>query len=86
MKRIALIAALAFASQAGWAQDKAAPVAAQPAAQPAPQEPAKPAAPEAKAPAKAAPMKKTSKRNEDARRCLELDGNSAIIKCAEEFL
>jgi hypothetical protein len=31
-------------------------------------------------------MKKTSKRNEDARRCLELDGNSAIIKCAEEFL
>ena len=92
MKRIALIAALAFASQAGWAQDKAAPAkpAAQPAAQepakPVAQEPAKPAAPEAKAPGKAAPMKKTSKRSEDARRCLELEGNNAIIKCAEEFL
>ena len=86
MKRIALIAALAFASQAGWAQDKPAAAAAQPAPQPAAQEPAKPA-PEAKAPGKAANnMKKTSKRNEDARRCLELEGNTAIIKCAEEFL
>jgi hypothetical protein len=83
MKRIALIAALAFAAQAGWAQDKAAP--AKPAAQPAAQEPAKPA-PEAKAPGRPATMKKTSKRNEDARRCLELEGNNAIIKCAEEFL
>ena len=44
MKRIALIAALAFASQAGWAQDKPKPAA---------QEPAKPA-PEMKAPGKAA--------------------------------
>ena len=76
MKRIALIAALAFASQVAWAQDKPKPAA---------QEPAKPA-PEAKAPGKAAHVKKTAKRNGDARRCLELDGNTAIIKCAEEFL
>ena len=74
MRKTALIAALALASQLGWAQDKPAPEAPKP-------------APEAKAPAKAPTARKhTTKRNEDARRCLELEGNTAIIKCAEEFL
>ena len=79
MKRtMALIVATLFvAAQLAWAQDKPAPEAAKEAPKPAP---------EAKAPAKAAHVKKTSKRNEDARRCLELEGNTAIIKCAEEYL
>jgi hypothetical protein len=84
MKRMALIAALTLiAAPFAGAQDKPAPEAPKPAAA---QEAPKPAA-EAKKD-KPAPMarKHTNKRNEDARRCLELDGNTAIIKCAEEYL
>ena len=77
MRHIVLIAGLALAAAQAGAQDKPAP------------EAAKPPAPEAAKPApKPAPAAKkhTSKRNEDARKCLELEGNTAIIKCAEEYL
>ena len=51
---------------------------------PSAQEPAKPeAAAEA---AKPAPVVKKSRRNEDARHCLEKADNNAIIKCAEAYL
>lgn len=45
---------------------------------------AKPAAQEASA--KPAPVAHKSRRNEDARHCLEQPTNSAIIKCAEAYL
>lgn len=81
MKRIALAATLAALL--------AAPVLAQkPADKPAPA-PA-PAAAEQKAPApeakKVAAQKGSSKRNEDARHCLDLSPNAKIIKCAEAYL
>ena len=71
MKSIVFLAALAFAS-ATWAQaDKA---------------PAKEAAKPAAAAAKPAAQAKKSRRNEDARHCLEQPDNNAIIRCAEAFL
>ena len=77
MKSIVFLAALAFAS-ATWAQADKAPakVAAKPAA----------AAEPVAAAAKPAAQAKKSRRNEDARHCLEQPDNNAIIKCAEAFL
>ena len=76
MKRIVLMIVLAMASFA-WAQaQKPAPEAAKPPAQEAAKEPAK----------RAAPMVKKSRRQEDARQCLDQPSNNAIIKCAEEYL
>ncbi len=84
MKRIVLMIALAMASCA-WAQaQKPAPEAAKPAAPEAAKPPAQEAA---KEPAKrAARAAKKSRRQEDARRCLDEPSNGAIIKCAEEYL
>ncbi len=82
MKRMILLAAFAMAG-AAWAQA------------PAPnKEPAKPAEVKdaAKEPAKAEPRKpatvakRTSRRQQDARHCLERASNMEIIKCAEEYL
>ena len=76
MKRIALMLALAVASAAwGQAQKPAAPEAAKPPAQEAAKEPAKPA-----------PVARKSRRSEDARHCLDQPTNTAVIKCAEEYL
>ena len=79
MKRIAIAVAIllgepCFGSPL-WAQDKPA----------AKDEAAKPA-PEMKAPAKPMARKHNPKRGEDARRCLNEPNNTAIIKCAEEYL
>ena len=88
MRKTALILALAIALPA-WAQgkpaadDKAAAPQEKPAEQAAaPQEAAKETP---KAPRKAA-GKKHSRRNEDARHCLDEPNNEAIIKCAEAYL
>jgi len=79
MRKIALILALAIALPA-WAQADKAPE--KPAAQP---EPAKTAA--AKAETSKKPIaRKHSRRNEDARHCLDEPSNTAIIKCAEAYL
>jgi hypothetical protein len=92
MKKTALILALAIAMPV-WAQEKAAdkpagqeaPKAAEPKAAEA-AEPAKAAeAPKAEAPAKPA-ARKHSRRNEDARHCLDEATNTEIIKCAEAYL
>ncbi len=78
MKRIVLMMGLAMAASAwGQGQKPAAPEAAKPAAQEAAKEPAKRAA---------RAMKKSSRRQEDARHCLDEPSNGAIIKCAEEYL
>jgi len=79
MKSIVFLAALAFAS-ATWAQADKAP--AKEAAKPAAAAEAKPVA----AAAKPAAQAKKSRRNEDARHCLEQPDNNAIIRCAEAFL
>ena len=79
MKSIVFLAVLAFAS-AAWAQAEKAPAKA--AAKPAAAAEAKPVA----AAAKPAAQAKKSRRNEDARHCLEQPDNNAIIKCAEAFL
>ena len=72
MKKIALIAVLAFAAPA-WSQDAKPPAEAQkPAAE----------APKPKEPKKVHP----AKRQEDARHCLEKGSNAEIIKCAEAYL
>ena len=77
MKRIAWVAALMMVfSSSVWAQ------AAKPSAKEGPKEAAAKAA--AAKPA-AAPARK-SRRNEDARHCLEQPTNTAIIKCAEAYL
>ncbi|MEK6245666.1 MAG: hypothetical protein AABM33_14350 [Pseudomonadota bacterium] len=77
MKRIAWVAALVMVfSSPVWAQ------AAKPAAKEAPKEAAAKAA-EAKPAAVAA---RKSRRNGDARHCLEQATNTAIIKCAERYL
>ncbi len=87
MKKAALIIAVVFALPA-WGQD----------AKPAAKEEAKPAAaapapaqeaPKAEAPK--APKKKhaagsLSRRQQDARHCLEKPTNTEIIKCAEAYL
>lgn len=78
MKIIIFLAALAVASIA-WAQAEKVPA----------KEAAKPAAAEVKpvaVQAKPAAEAKKSRRNEDARHCLEQPDNTAIIKCAEAFL
>jgi uncharacterized membrane protein len=77
MRYVVLIVALTLAALQAGAQEKPAPEAAKPPAQEA-MKPAPKPAPAAK--------KHSAKRNEDARRCLELEGNTAIIKCAEEYL
>ena len=79
MKSIVLLAALAFAPVA-WAQAEKAP--AKEAAKPAAAAGVKPVAVEAKPAAEA----KKTRRNEDARHCLEQPNNNAVIKCAEAFL
>jgi hypothetical protein len=79
MKIIVFLAALAFASVT-WAQ--AGKVPAKEAAKPAAAAEMKPVAVQAKPAAEA----KKSRRNEDARQCLEQPDNNAIIKCAEAFL
>ena len=77
MKRIVLMIALAMAAPVwGQGQKPAAPEAAKPAAQEAAKEPAK----------RAARATKKSRRQEDARHCLDEPSNGAIIKCAEEYL
>jgi hypothetical protein len=70
MRTITLLAALALALP-GWAQGDA--------AKSAEAEKAKPKA------AKVA-KKATSKRQQDARHCLQRASNDAIIRCAEEYL
>jgi len=87
MKRIVLMIGLAMAASA-WGQGQK-PAVEKPAAKaPAAPEAAKPAAQEAaKEPVKrAARETKKSRRQEDARRCLDEASNGAIIKCAEEYL
>jgi hypothetical protein len=77
MKHIAWIAALVmmlFSSV--WAQT---------AKPPAKEAPIEAAAKAAEAKPAAAPARK-SRRNEDARQCLEQPTNTAIIKCAEAYL
>jgi hypothetical protein len=88
MKKIALLAALAFAAS-GWAQPAKEPAkeAAKPAAA---QETAKPEAAQPEA-AKPEPQKRVAKkanprRQEDARHCLEKSTNTEVIKCAEAYL
>ena len=75
MRKTALILALAIALPA-WAQGKPAEQAA------GPQEAAK----ETPKAARKAAAKKHSRRNEDARHCLDEPNNEAIIKCAEAYL
>ena len=73
MRTTILLTVLALAAPA-WAQA--------PAAAPAP-------APEPKTitkQAKVAAKKPSVKRLEDARHCLQLVGNDAVIRCAEEYL
>jgi hypothetical protein len=81
MKRLvgfAAAAALAFATSAGAQGAK--PEASKPPAVPKPQ-------PEAQKPgAKASAVVHKSRRNEDARACLERGSNTEIIKCAEAYL
>jgi hypothetical protein len=85
MKRIATLVVLAVFASLVFAQaEKPAAAAAAPA--PAAQEPAKPAARAAKPQSKPSVMAKKSRRSEDARRCLDKETNTEIIKCAEEYL
>jgi hypothetical protein len=81
MKNFALIAALALAVPA-WAQQAAPP--AEP-AKPAAEEPAKTAEAQKPKAARKIPVH-PSKRQEDARHCLEKGSNTEIIKCAEAYL
>jgi hypothetical protein len=85
MKRIATLVVLAVFASLVFAQaEKPAAAAAAPA--PAAQEPAKPATRAAKPKSKPSVMAKKSRRSEDARRCLDKETNTEIIKCAEEYL
>ncbi len=79
MKRIALLVVLMVSSSLALAQ------ASKPAA---PQEPPKAAAGQeaAKPSVKPAVVARKSRRSEDARRCLDKDSNTEIIKCAVEYL
>jgi hypothetical protein len=85
MKRIATLVVLAVFASLVCAQAEK-PAAAAPAPAPAAQEPAKPAARAAKPKSKPSVMAKKSRRSEDARRCLDKETNTEIIKCAEEYL
>jgi hypothetical protein len=81
MKKTILFAVLAIAS-AAWAQ---VPAPAKDAAKP--DEAAKPAAEAPKSqPKKTAAVAKKSRRQQDARHCLERGSNLEIIKCAEAYL
>jgi hypothetical protein len=89
MKRMILLAALAMAT-AAWAQapapkkEPAKPAAASEAAKPAMEQAAKePGSAQAKKPSA---KKSASRRQQDARHCLERGSNMEIIKCAEEYL
>jgi hypothetical protein len=89
MKHIVFFVTLSMAGVAwGQAQKPAAPVET---AKPAPEaakpvaEAAKPAAPAAKPAPKAAGVK-NSRRQQDARHCLERSTNNEVIKCAEGYL
>ena len=85
MKRIATLVVLAVFASLVFAQaEKPAAAAAAPA--PAAQEPAKPAARAAKPKSKPSVVAKKSRRSEDARRCLDKETNTEIIRCAEEYL
>ena len=95
MKKFTVLLTAVAVSVPVFAQQPAQPVAPATDAKPAApvQEPAKAEAPKpatmAQAPkAPAAPKKHTpSRRNEDARECLDKGGsNTDIIKCAEEYL
>ena len=83
MKKITFVLALAVAT-AAWGQQKEAAK-----AEAAKVEPPKVEAPKVEAPKvqkkKAAVANKT-KRQQDARHCLQRGDNTAIIKCAEEYL
>jgi hypothetical protein len=85
MKRIATLVVLAVFASLVCAQAEK-PAAAAPAPAPAAQEAAKPAARAAKPKSKPSVMAKKSRRSEDARRCLDKETNTEIIKCAEEYL
>jgi len=85
MKRIATLVVLAVFASLVCAQAEK-PAAAAPAPAPAAQEPAKPAARAAKPKSKPSVMAKKSRRSEDARRCLDKETNTEIIRCAEEYL
>jgi hypothetical protein len=85
MKRIATLVVLAVFASLAFAQAEK-PAAAAPAPAPAAQEPAKPAARAAKPKSKPSVMAKKSRRSEDARRCLDKETNTEVIKCAEEYL
>ena len=85
IKRIATLVVLAVFASLAFAQAEK-PAAAAPAPAPAAQEPAKPAARAAKPKSKPSVMAKKSRRSEDARRCLDKETNTEIIKCAEEYL
>jgi hypothetical protein len=77
---VCFAAALALAlAHSAYPQDKPAAPA---------KEAAKPVAPkpEAKQPAKAMSKERLSRRQQDARHCLEQPSNTAIIKCAEAYL
>jgi hypothetical protein len=75
MKRIVLMT-LAVAVSAAWAQDKPA----------AGDDKAAPAVTVSKEPVQKPSMTKKSRRDEDARHCLEKATNTEIIKCAEVYL
>jgi len=85
MKRIATLVVLAVFASLVCAQAEK-PAAAAPAPAPAAQDPAKPAARAAKPKSKPSVMAKKSRRSEDARRCLDKETNTEIIRCAEEYL
>lgn len=80
MRATAFLIALVFAAPC-WSQ------AGKPGAKPAAPKPAAAEKPAAEKAVSEKPMKKaSSKRQEDARHCLEQSSNTAIIKCAEAYL
>ena len=72
MKRPAVLAVLALLASPAWSQAAKAPA-------------EKPQAAKEAKPAVASADRK-SRRNEDARHCLEKSSNTEIIKCAEAYL
>jgi hypothetical protein len=75
MRTLIALVILAVALPA-WSQAPKAP----------PEQKKEPATKPAEPAAKPAAMAKKSRRNEDARHCLEQPSNAAIIKCAEAYL
>jgi len=85
MKRIVFFAAMALSAATFAQAPKPEPIKAEPLKTEAKPQPE--TAPAAKKAAKPAAMaKKSSRRSEDARQCLERATNNEIIKCAEEYL